>query len=111
MNLNTSLLKAVSQFPDRVAVSDGMKRLTYEELGKRVGALVEVFDSLGLEAGDVVACLAPNCHEYLELYYGCAFARTVQNPLNFRLGPLEISSILKDSSARVLVAHSDFKEL
>lgn len=111
MNLNTSLLKAVSQFPDRVAVSDGMKRLTYEELGKRVGALVEVFDSLGLAAGDVVACLAPNCQEYLELYYGCAFARTVLNPLNFRLGPLEISSILKDSSARVLVAHSDFKEL
>lgn len=111
MNLNTSLLRAVSLFPDREAVSDDKRKLTYHELGQRVGSLDEFFNSLGLKKGDVVACLAPNCYEYLELYYGCAFSGTVLNPLNYRLNPSEIKTILEDSEARVLVAHSDFKSI
>lgn len=111
MNLNTSLLRAVSLFPEREAVSEGKMKLTYKELGQRVGSLVEFFKSQGLNRGDVVACLAPNCYEYLELYYGCAFSRTVLNPLNYRLNPNEIKGILEDSGARILVAHSDFKAI
>ena len=59
MNLNTSLLRAISLFPDREAVSDDKRKLTYRELGQRVGSLVEFFNSLGLKKGDVVAIMRP----------------------------------------------------
>ena len=111
MNLNTSLLRAVSLFPDKEAVVDGQKKHTYKELAQRVAALCEVFKELGLKPGDVVACLAPNCQEYLELYYACSFSGCVFNPLNYRLKAHEITEILKDSQARLLVAHIEFKEL
>lgn len=110
MNLNTSLLRAITLFPDNVAVLDRQKQITYKELGERVGSLCLSLNELGLEKGDVVACLAPNCHEYLELYYACVFNELVFNPLNYRLSANEIGEILKDSNAKLLVSHIDFKE-
>lgn len=110
MNLNISLLRAISLFPEKIALTDGKKAITYEELGRRVGALCEVFNSLDIKSGDVIACLAPNCQEYLELYYACAFSQVVFNPLNYRLSAHEINEILNDSGAKMLIAHDDFKE-
>ena len=110
MNLNTSLLRAVSLFPDNIAIVDKQKQINYQELGQRVGALCTALKDLGLKKGDVVACLSPNCHEYLELYYACAFNELVLNPLNFRLSAHEISEILRDSQAKLLVSHIDFKD-
>lgn len=110
MNLNQSLSRAISTWPDRQAIADGQVSLTYKELGERVAALAAALKGIGVGRGDVVACIAPNCHEYLELYYACAFMGAVLNPLNFRLKPGEFVAILNDSDAKALFAHADFKD-
>ena len=107
-NLQLSLVKALSLWPDREAVIDGEKRFTYAEFGQRVGRLANYLIGLGLGGDSVVGILSPNCHEYMETYYACAVAGIILNPINFRLSPTEISGILKDSDASCLIVHEDF---
>jgi acyl-CoA synthetase (AMP-forming)/AMP-acid ligase II len=110
MHLNQSLLRAIAIWPEREAIADGQKKMNYEELGKRVAALIGALKEAGIKKGDVVACMAVNCHEYLELYYACSFMAAVLNPLNYRLKTEEVRAILKDSDARIFVGHTEFAD-
>jgi fatty-acyl-CoA synthase len=109
-NLHLSLTKALTLWSDREAVVDGEQRLTYAQLGKRIGRLAQHLQGAGLGRDSVVAILAPNCHEYMESYYACASVGMVLNPLNFRLASREIAEILRDSSAQCLIVHQDFAD-
>ncbi|MBZ0185715.1 MAG: long-chain-fatty-acid--CoA ligase [Candidatus Obscuribacterales bacterium] len=110
MNLNQSLLRAISLWPDNQAVADGQVQYTYRELGERVAALAAALRSARVMQSDVVGVIAPNCHEYLELYYAAAFSGVVLNPVNYRLNPEEIDEILSDCDVRVLFVHQDFQD-
>ncbi|MDQ5965545.1 MAG: hypothetical protein QG625_1700 [Cyanobacteriota bacterium erpe_2018_sw_39hr_WHONDRS-SW48-000098_B_bin.30] len=111
VNLAISLRRAIELWPDREACVDGLKRLTYSELGQRVAALTHSFRALGLTKGSVVACMSPNCVEFLELYYATSCLGLVLAPINFRLSKSEISQILVHSGAEMLVTHTDFADL
>lgn len=108
VNLAISLRRAVELWPDREACVDGLKRLSWSELGQRVASLTHAFRDLGLTKGSVVACMAPNCVEYLELYYATSCLGLVLAPINFRLSEQEVREILVHSGAEILVCHTDF---
>jgi len=61
--------------------------------------------------GGPVAILHRNCHHYLETYFAAANLGAVLTPLNNRLTTGEISRILEDSGARVLVTERCFEQL
>ena len=108
MNLWLSLNKALTLFPGKEALIDGSKRFTYKQFGARVAGLIAALHSLGLKKGSVVSVAAPNCHEYMEIYYACGIAGIVLSPLNYRLSVREIAAILEDSESGALLVHSDF---
>lgn len=108
MNLWLSLNKALTLFPDKEAVIDGSKRFTYKQFGARVSKLVHGLKSMGLTKGDVVGIAAPNCHEYMEIYYACALSGIILTPLNYRLAVRELGIILEDAEAKLLFVHTDF---
>ena len=108
MNLWLSLNKALTLFPNKEAIVDGEKRFTYRDLGKRVANVVANMQALGLRKGDVVAIAAPNCHQYLEIYYACGIAGIVLSPLNYRLAVREMSQILIEADCKLLFVHPDF---
>ncbi len=54
-----------------------------------------------------MAWLCGNTHELLEAYYGVLLAGGVLLPLNIRLAPAELRTILDDSGAVVLFRHPD----
>lgn len=110
MHLNQSLLRAVALWPMKEAIIDGQKRLSYLELSRRIGALIAALKAAGVQKGDVIAVMALNGHEYLELYYAASFMAAVLNPLNYRLKTPEIKAILDDSQAKVFVGHTEFAE-
>jgi acyl-CoA synthetase (AMP-forming)/AMP-acid ligase II len=110
MNLLLSLNKALTLWPQREAVVEGDLRLTYQEFGQRTAALAHALSGLGLSKGKVAGIIAPNVHQYLETYYACALLGVVLNPLNFRLSHHEMSFILGDSGAEIILAHTDFAE-
>ncbi len=110
MNLLLSLNKALTLWPQREAVVEGDLRLTYEQFGRRTAALAHALKGLGLTKGKVAGIIAPNVHQYLEVYYACAALGAVLNPVNFRLSHHEMSFILGNSEAEILLAHTDFAD-
>jgi len=101
------LVRSMQVFPDRLAVVDGDRTLTYAELGRRSLALTGMLADLGVEPGDRVAALCSNSHLMLELHHGVPMRGAVLVPLNVRLGVDEIVHIVEHSGARVVVATAD----
>ena len=102
------LPRARALFADHLAVWDGEKRFTFEELGRRVDALVGALKAKGVKRGDRVGILDVNSHRYAEAYYACAQAGMILLPLNSRLAPPELKYVLNDSSAKALIVTEPF---
>ncbi len=111
MNLATCIKRALAVWPEREAVVDGQKRFTYKELGARIAALTQALTGLGLTKGSVVACMAPNCVEFMELYFATALIGAVLAPINYRLSANEVRQILLHSEAEFFVSHTDFMQI
>ncbi len=105
------LRRSATAFPDRTAVVQGDRRLTYRELERRTGALAGALVAAGIERGDRVAVLAPNSPALLEAHYGIPDAGAVLVALNVRLGAAEIAGILEHSGARLLLVDRELEHL
>jgi long-chain acyl-CoA synthetase len=74
----------------------------------RANQLVHALRRLGLEPGDTIAFVLPNCPEVFELYLAAGQAGWYLVPINHHLVAPEIAYIVKDCSAKVFVAHERF---
>ncbi len=99
------LTKRAILTPDKEAVVDGEKRLTYRQLNGRVNRLANALQGLGLKSGDRLSILSTNCVEYVETIMAAAKLGVLLVPLNWRLTPAELTFILKDSGAETLIFH------
>ena len=90
MPISWILPRARAMFPDRAAIVDGEIRHTFEQLGRRVDALVGGLKAKGVTQGDRIAILDVNSSIYAEAYYACAQAGMVLVPLNSRLAAPEL---------------------
>jgi long-chain acyl-CoA synthetase len=95
--------------PHRVAIvePDGT-RVTFAELVASVDRVSAKLSKIGLKRGDVVAGLIDNCIEYFELILATFQSGMYYVPLNTRLSARDIEFIVRDCTARVLVAHSGY---
>jgi fatty-acyl-CoA synthase len=98
------LERTLHVFPEKVAVVDGPRRFTYREVGERVYRLASALRRAGVRKGDRVAVLSPNSAEVLEAHFGVPQIGAVLVAINVRLSPDEVSTIVRHSGARVLVA-------
>jgi long-chain acyl-CoA synthetase len=98
------LRRAVQVGADRPAVVCGEVTLTYAEMSDRCRRMVGALRGIGIEDGDRVAVVSPNCHRYLELYQAVPGAGMVVVPLNQRHSDAELRYPLEDSGAKVLFA-------
>ena len=55
------LERAAGQWPDKVAIIDGDKRVTYAELLAQAQSFAIELVGMGVQKGDRVALAAPNC--------------------------------------------------
>ncbi|MCX7301148.1 MAG: acyl-CoA synthetase [Rhodobacterales bacterium] len=76
--------------------------LTWSELLAKTCQTANLFRSLGVGEGDVVAYMLPNCNETVLTYLGGQIAGIV-NPINPLLEAEQIASILRETKAKVLV--------
>jgi len=111
MILTETLKKAHKFFPNKQAIVCGGKRWTYGEFFDRINRLSHFLRSLGMRKDDKVAILHPNCHTFLEAYYGTAQMGAISVPINYRLSPKEIAFILRDSESKILIADPMFQKI
>jgi acyl-CoA synthetase (AMP-forming)/AMP-acid ligase II len=95
--------RSAAAFPERTAVVDGDRRLTWAELSERARRLAVALQDGGIERGDRVAFLALNTTELLEAHFGIPAAGAVLVAINTRLTSEEIGYILEHSGAKALV--------
>jgi long-chain acyl-CoA synthetase len=98
------LRRAVQVGAGRTAVVCGDVRLTYAEMWERSRRLAGALRGLGVQEGDRVGVVSPNCHRYLEIYQAVPGAGMVLVPLNPRHTDAELRYALEDAGAKVLFA-------
>jgi fatty-acyl-CoA synthase len=110
MILTEPLKKAYKFYPQKLAIVCGGKRWTYQEFYERVQRLSIYLKGLGAGKDDKIALLLPNCHHFLEAYYGAAQIGAISVPINHRLSPGEVAFILEDSESKILIADLLFRK-
>ena len=88
--------------PDKLAIIDGDRRLTYDEFASATQQLAQALLASGVRAGDSVAYVASNSAELLIAHYAVPLIGGVLVATNTRLSPDEISYICGHSRAVLL---------
>ena len=109
MNIPFLLKKALSLYADKEAVVCGQNRYTYGQLAERIHRLSHFLKDTGVDKGDRVAILHQNSHQFIETYFAAAQLGAILVPLNIRLSPKELSFILEDSGAALLITARRFE--
>ncbi len=97
-------------YGSREAVVDGDLRFTYEQFFARCDRWSAALQTLGIERGDRVACLAPNTHQHLEQYYAVPQLGAVLVPMNYRLTAEDFVYLVEHSGAKVLCVDAAYLE-
>jgi len=109
-SIHAFLARAAAQHGQRPAVSyqltsgpqDPAETQTWAELHGKVTQAANLFRSLGVGERDVVAYVLPNCSETVQVLLGGMVAG-IANPINPLLEPEQISALLRESGAKVVV--------
>jgi fatty-acyl-CoA synthase len=97
------LERASTVFPDRIAIVDGPRRITYREFASEATRLANAFVASGIEPGSRVAYLCPNTAALLIAHFAVPLAGAVLVAINTRLAPDEVRYICDHAGARILV--------
>ncbi|MFP6816587.1 MAG: AMP-binding protein [Pseudomonadales bacterium] len=110
MNIGNITAKWAGLDSARPAIIDTTsgRRVSFGELDARVRRLANGLCDQNLEKGARVGVLAKNSIEYFEVYFACARAGLIAQPMNWRLGVPELARILEDGSPSVLVTSDEF---
>jgi long-chain acyl-CoA synthetase len=97
--------------PAKTALTVSSRSLSYADLSDRIDRVANgAVHGLGLEAGDRVALLSPNCLEYIELLIGLAAGGAPCVSISPTASAADLSAICADSGARVLFVHPSLEE-
>ena len=103
--------QAVDRVPDRIAVIDERRSVTYAELEARSNRLAHALQALGVRPGDHVAIYAQNCLEWIEALVAIYKIRASIVNINFRYIEHELRYILDNSDAVAIVYAAEYEPL
>ncbi len=108
LNIGEIVNVNAKKYPDKLALKDTRKRLSFKDLNERTNRLANGILKSGIKKGDKVAILSNNCIEFMELFVAAAKGGFIVVPLNFRLHPDDINFIINNSDAKWLFVESRF---
>src|ERR1700722_15576857 len=88
---------------DKVAVLLNSDPIRYRELQERSEYQARRLLGLGVQSGDRVGVLLPNCLDYFEIVLGAASIGTVIVPMNIRYKSRELTHLIVDSGMVALI--------
>jgi acyl-CoA synthetase (AMP-forming)/AMP-acid ligase II len=91
------------RYPDRLAIIDGVKRLTWPEFDDRVNRVAHLLAAKGVERGDRVLWLAQTSSRFLELMLACARLGAMICPANWRQSAEEFAFVIDDFDPKLVV--------
>ncbi|ELY87560.1 AMP-dependent synthetase and ligase [Natrialba hulunbeirensis JCM 10989] len=106
-NLVTNVAAAVEEHGSNTAIGFQGDDTSYEEFWAQTGAFATALESHGVGEGDRVALYLPNVPPFLIGFHGTLRAGGVVVPMNPQYKAREISHLLSDSEAKVVVTLAD----
>src|SRR3954447_17487149 len=103
------LERSADVFPDKTAIVDGERRVSYREFAREATRLARALQAVGVQRGDRVAYLCPNTAELLVAHFAVPLAGAVLVAINTRLAPDEVVYICEHSDAKLLVVDAELR--
>jgi long-chain acyl-CoA synthetase len=107
MSLTTLAEESLQQFGEYVSLTFEGRRFTNLDQDRAACRLAHVLRRLGVEPGDRVMVMLPNCPEVIQSYGAILKVGAVIVPVIFLLGDKEVGHILGDSEAKVVITSTD----
>jgi len=106
-----NLLSCHAQYqPNKLALVFEDNRLTYKEYNQNVNRLANALLDMGIQKGDKISTLLPNCMEILEVYWAAAKIGAVAVPHSMLLLADGLKSLLNDSDTTMVVTNASMVE-
>jgi len=106
MNLGTMFVESCHRYSRNIATIYDGKHLTYEALHKAVNALGNELRNTGIQKGDKVALMLPNCPEFVISYFAVQKLGAVAVTLNILSTSYELRHLLGNSDAKCLITET-----
>src|SRR6202171_1903624 len=94
------LKRAAARFPDRVALTDGARRVTFTEIERDANRFANYLVARGLKPGEKISTICNNSVEFVKALFGIHRAGLVWVPINTMLGPADMGYILDHAEVR-----------
>ena len=105
------LRRAETIYRDRTAVIDGDRSFTYAEFADRCRRAGGALEDRGIRPGDRVATLTTNSVMMLEAHYSVPGIGAVLVPLNHRLTPGEVRTLLDHAGVSLVLFDDAFEDV
>ena len=99
----------VAAHPEREAIVDSRRRVTYRELKDGIDRTAAVLKAHGIGRGDVVTIQLPNWIEFALVFFALELIGAVANKISPDFRSREVSYILRFSKSRAYVCSRNFK--
>jgi benzoate-CoA ligase len=110
LNLAAALVGMAGR-ADRVALREPTRSWTYAELADQVGRVAAALRSIGIEPGDRVALLMPDCLEAASSILGAIHAGCIAVPISELGRANDIRALVRDAEAACAVVHASLEPL
>ena len=91
---------------NKVAIYSAERELTFQQVANEANQVGHALKKLDVHPGESVGILSPDCAEWVTSFFGIVKIGAVSVGMNTLLKPHELSYILNDSKARVLIVHA-----
>ncbi|BAQ11676.1 AMP-dependent synthetase and ligase [Bacillus sp. OxB-1] len=98
------LTRAGTKYPDKVAIHFLGKEITYKEFYESSLKFANYLKTLGVEKGDRVAIMLPNCPQSAIAYFGILYAGGIVVQTNPLYTERELEYQMKDSGAKAIIS-------
>jgi len=95
--------QSASKYPERYITEFKGKFKKYKEMEEEINRFANSLKELGVKKGDRVACLMPNCPQYIVTFFATNTLGAIFTAISALYTPKEIRYQLQDSGAKILV--------
>ncbi|MRG85955.1 long-chain-fatty-acid--CoA ligase [Salinibacillus xinjiangensis] len=98
--------ESIKQYPDHTAITFYSQTFTYKQLQKFIRNVAASFHHLGVNKGDRIAIMLPNCPQYPISYFAAQMCGATVVQVNPMYKSAELLHVLNDTSSEVLIAYN-----
>jgi len=106
ISLGARLRQLAAERPDRPAVTDESRTVTWKALDLRTNAIARGLQAAGVKQGDLVTVGLPNGADFIEACHGLWKVGATPQPISWRLPAAEADAVMDLAQTPILIAGS-----